>query len=231
LTLHTVYPAGCDLISDASKAKDAVDAHYLVRDHHCGEISIKTDTLAEEHMGSDMTAHTPVVSPNIDLAGDGMLSERANKFCGDSDLFIASIDGHDSLEAMHISAFLAAHSKESSGRDNALIIAMSYEKWNQWEMKAVCGTEVLQDINWDDLKTRLAERKDGKRGVRRTGLCWQFSNFMGVPCHFHNVELLQGKKKVITTRKSKRKRLCAFHGLRVIHFMRVIDGDVSWNAL
>jgi hypothetical protein len=46
-------------------------------------------------------------------------------------------------------------------KDERLYMASSYDKWNPWNMKVVCGNEILREIPWDDDKTPLQGRKDG----------------------------------------------------------------------
>jgi hypothetical protein len=66
------------------------------------------------------------------------------------------------LATLDISLFTPAYTPEdTSGEDNRVNVASTYDDWNPWGMKEVCGTEILQEVNWDGAETPLCPTKDG----------------------------------------------------------------------
>jgi hypothetical protein len=66
--------------------------------------------------------------------------------------FFNDIEGLDPIDAIDISHLNPAKNNETSGEAQQVMMARSYGQWNPWGMKAVCGHEILQEIDWDEVK-------------------------------------------------------------------------------
>jgi hypothetical protein len=74
------------------------------------------------------------------------------------------------LAALDISLFTPAYTPEdTSGEDNGVNVASTYEDWNPFGMKEVCGPEILQEINWEGMETPVCSTKDGANWAEMNG--------------------------------------------------------------
>jgi hypothetical protein len=73
------------------------------------------------------------------------------------------------LAVLDSSLFTPAYTPEDTSGDDKANAISTYEDWNPFGMKDACGTEVLQEINWDG-EAPLCSTKDGNAWGEMNGM-------------------------------------------------------------
>jgi hypothetical protein len=78
----------------------------------------------------------------------------------DAEHFFEVLSDIDPIDAMGVSYFALADTVETSPEDQRRNVAKPYANWNPWRMIDVCGPEMLQELQWEDVMTAQNESQD-----------------------------------------------------------------------
>jgi hypothetical protein len=121
--------------------------------------------------GADRSPHSTLLGPEMSIADCQKSASTGStpELLRDRDAcppiepanFLHDLKHVDPIKMIDISQFIPAETDEISHQTRRTMVARSYQKWNPWGMKAVCGTDILQETEWDEGKKAVSEWNDG----------------------------------------------------------------------